>query len=110
MTGQDLYADLLKVAEQMDEAISDLREYGLAMAEAERDYRVSKSKEIARLRIESNTPVSIVESLANGSEEVSTARLERDKAEVMHRVSLERLQKLKRESDLLKVFLTKELQ
>ncbi len=109
MSGQDLYASTLKVATQMDEAISDMREYGLAMAEAERDYRVSKAKEIARLRIEQNTPVSIVESLANGTEDVATARLERDKHEVMHKVALERLQKLKRDSDLLKVFLTKEL-
>ena len=44
MTGQDLYADVLKVESHMDEAITDMREYGLAMAERERDYRVSKAK------------------------------------------------------------------
>ena len=109
MSGQDLYASLLKVTEQMDEAISDMKEYGLAMAEAERDYRVSKAKEIAKLRLIDKTPVSIVSDVANGDEKVAGLRLERDKNEVMYKASIERLQKLKREHDLLKVFLTKEL-
>jgi hypothetical protein len=109
MTGQDLYADVLKVESHMDEAISDMREYGLAMAERERDYRVSKAKTIANLRLTDKTPVSIVADMANGDEEVADIRLERDKNEVMYKASIERLQKLKREHDLLKVFLTKEL-
>ena len=108
MSGQDLYTEMQSLFQRMDECLIDYKAEGIRMSSAEKAYRMEMAKEVAKLRIESKTPVSIVELLAKGSEKVASARLRRDEAEVMHRASLEALQVIKRQYDLMKVIWDKE--
>ena len=79
-TGQHFAWELDQLNDQLDESIGALRIAGSKKAETERDYRVALAKKIIALRA-LGTPVTIINDLARGDEEVATLRLKRDVAE-----------------------------
>jgi hypothetical protein len=98
MTGQDLIAEMLDIAQRMDEAIADMRSEGLKAAEAERDYRKAKAKVMARLKA-GGWAATATEAMANGDEVVAGHRYDRDYWDTMQSASKEALQVLKRRYD-----------
>lgn len=108
MSGQDLIEDMHRLFQRMDESLADFKAEGIRAASAEKAYRMEMAKEIARLRLEDKTPVSIVEALAKGSESVAESKRRRDESDVMHNAAKEALNVIKRQYDLLKAIWDKE--
>jgi hypothetical protein len=107
MTGQDLIADMLALAQAMEETIDDLRQEGIKAAEYDREYRMSKAVKMPQLKAQ-GWAATVTEALANGDEEVALARFERDKQEALRDASKETLNMLKRRYDLYRSIWEKE--
>lgn len=80
---QDLYIELSTLRTDLNKAITILKERGQAKAIAERDYRVAVAKEMLILRDE-KIPVTIINDLVRGKEEIAELKLQRDIAETLY--------------------------
>ena len=80
---QDLYHELTTLRNNLGQAITILKERGQDKALAERDYRVAMAKEMLILR-EKGTPVTIINDLVRGKEEIAELKLKRDVAETLY--------------------------
>lgn len=61
---------------------TQLKTLGLEKAKTERDYKVRQAQEILKLRIDKQ-PVTIIQDLVKGNEEVAELRLKRDIAQIV---------------------------
>ena len=77
-----------KLINQLDIALSTLRQNGLEWAEAEYEYRKLKSKEILRLKDE-GYPVTVILDVVKGLDEVAELDLARNKAKVVYQANNE---------------------
>lgn len=100
MSGQDLMLDLQGKVQLLDKALQQLGKRGRDYAEAERDYRVALAKKIAVER-DKGTPVTIISDVCRGSQEIATAKLLRDTAEVVYKSALEAINVYKLQLKLL---------
>ena len=79
---------------KLNQAVSDHREYGRKKAHAEYEYRVALAEKIITLRAE-NQPVTIINDLARGADEIALLRLKRDLADATHSSSIEAINNYK---------------
>ena len=75
----DLIQERQGLQRELNASIADHREWGRKKAYAEYDYRVALAKKLALLRVDGQ-PVTIVNDLARGDEEIAMLRLKRDLA------------------------------
>lgn len=108
MDGLQLYQELDAKQRLLDRAVSELRERGTALAQAERDYKAAKAKAILDER-EKGTPATITLDLVMGDDEVSSKRFKRDCAEVLYRSALEFIQVNKLELRILQNQISQEM-
>lgn len=73
----DLYEEIQKLMEELTLSIGRLRKNGVALAEAERDYKVSLCKKALLMKAE-GTPVTFINTIIYGIGEVADMRLKRD--------------------------------
>lgn len=85
---QELYNELTILRNDLNKAITILKERGQAKAIAERDYRVAVAKEILILRDE-KIPVTIINDLVRGNEEIAELKLKRDVAETLYETAMQ---------------------
>ncbi len=83
-----LWAEVEKVKNQLDQALSTCRKNGLEWAEAERKYRLKKSQEELRLRNE-NYPVTLIPDIVKGLSEVADLDFKRNVAMVTYKANQE---------------------
>lgn len=87
-TGQHFFAEVDMLNDQLEESVDEMRIAGREMAQAERDYRVALAKKIWDLRT-SGIPVTIINDLARGDEEVAMLKLKRDASETDWKTCIE---------------------
>lgn len=84
----------------LDACIRDLAKKGNTKAKAEQDYRVALSQEILKLRDE-KVPVTIISDICRGNKEIARLRLERDIAETLYDVVMQKIYALKLQISIL---------
>ena len=83
-----LWQEVEQIKNQLDKALSTCRENGIKWAEAERNYRIAKSKEELRLRAE-GVPVTLIPDIVKGLEEVANMDFERNVRLVTYKANVE---------------------
>lgn len=96
---QELQNELAKYRNDLDSAVTILRERGKARAIAERDYRVALAKEILLLR-NSGIPVTIISDVCRGNVTIAELKLKRDIAESLYESNMQFIYKTKLNIDI----------
>lgn len=78
----------------LDKAINDLASNGYDLAAKERDYKVAINKKALELRAE-DTPVTLINTIIYGYDDIAKLRFERDTAQVKYNANLEYILTLK---------------
>lgn len=85
----DLFNELQELNQKLTISIQSLRKNGQALAEAERDYKITLRQEALKLRQEKNMPVTLINQIIYGIPEVADKRFKRDIAETMYQTNQE---------------------
>ena len=75
---------------ELDASIHRLRKNGVELAEAEKAYKMELTKEALRLRFE-DMPVTLINQIVYGLEEVADLRLKRDSAKANYEANQEHI-------------------
>lgn len=108
ITGVDLVADLQEFCEACWDCIEQMLELGRDKAEAERAYRVAKRQRILYERNRNGTPVSIIESIVKGYEDIAELSLNLTIAEEQYKANYEALLFYKKQIDALREQISRE--
>ena len=84
----ELWLETIEIEKQLNQALSTLRQNGLAYCEAERQYQMQKSKEIMRLKSE-GYPITLIPQIVKGLENVADLDFERNRLEVIYKANQE---------------------
>ena len=84
----ELLDDLQIKTSQLDQALRTLRKNGIALAEAEKEYKEMVSKEVLRLRDE-GMAVTLIAQVIYGLPSISTLRFNRDCAKTVYEANQE---------------------
>ena len=90
----DLLNELNNLQKQLEYSIKQLRTNGIAYAEAERNYKIAVNKKALELR-SNDTPVTLIQTVIYGYEDIATLRFQRDSAEVIYNANQEAIQSIK---------------
>lgn len=85
----DLVNDLNNLIQKLNTSIKTLAQNGRALAEAERDYKITLRQEALKLRQEKDMPVTLIAQVIYGVPEVAQKRYARDVAEAMYNTNQE---------------------
>lgn len=86
----DLYDDILALMNELTQSIKVLKQNGVKLAEAERDYKITLRTEALKLRAD-NTPVTLINQVIYGVPEVAEKRLTRDIADATYKANQEHI-------------------
>lgn len=78
MINIDLYEEIQHLMVELTASIRKLRDNGVKLAEAERDYKITLRTEALRLRAGDNMPVTLINQVIYGVPKVAELRLKRD--------------------------------
>lgn len=84
----ELYNEIQQLMAELSESIKRLRKNGTALAEAERDYKITLRQEALKLR-ENDTPVTLINQVIYGVEGVADKRFKRDVAQANYEANKE---------------------
>lgn len=87
----ELWQELEVKNKQLEQALRTVRQNGIALAEAEKNYKEAVSKEALKLRDE-GMAVTLIDKIIYGLPSISTLRFERDCAEVVYEANKEAIQ------------------
>lgn len=104
----DLINDIQMLMDELTISIKKLRETGKALAEAEKDYKVTLRQEALKLRVEKDMPVTLINQIIYGVPEVADKRFKRDIAETMYNANQEHINATKLKLRLLESQLQRE--
>lgn len=90
----DLYEEILALMNELTKSIKVLKQNGVKLAEAERDYKITLRTEALKLRGD-NTPVTLINQIIYGVPEVAQKRLDRDIAEATYNANQEHINVVK---------------
>lgn len=91
----------------LDKAIKELAQNGYKLAECERDYKIAVNKKALELRSQ-DVPVTLINQVIYGYEDIAKLRFERDTAQVKYNANLEYINVLKIQVKLISNQLDKE--
>lgn len=86
--------ELKELSKQLTISGEQLKRYGRELAQAEHDYKITLRQEALKLR-DGGMPVTLIDKVVYGVEEVADKRLKRDIAETMYKASQESINTLK---------------
>ena len=92
---------------ELTASIRKLRDNGVKLAEAERDYKMTLRKEALKLRA-GDTPVTLINSIIYGVPEVADKRFDRDVAEANYKANQEHINIVKLQLRILENQLNRE--
>ena len=104
----DLINDIQMLMEELTISINKLRQTGNALAEAERDYKITLRQEALKLKLEDKLPVTLINQIIYGIPTVAEKRYKRDIAETMRDVNIEHIQATKLKLRLLESQINRE--
>lgn len=103
----ELWEELEQKNRQLDQALKTLRQNGIALAEAERNYKEAVSKEVLRLKDE-GMAVTLINQIIYGMPSISTLRFERDCASVLYNANQEAINVKKLQIRLIEAQISRE--
>ena len=103
----DLWQEIQEKQKMLDKAIKELAQNGYKLAECERDYKIAVNKKALELRAE-DMPVTLINQVIYGYEDIAKLRFERDTAEVKYNANLEYINTIKLQIRILQNQLDKE--
>ena len=103
----DLWLEIEQKLKLLDKAINDLATNGYDLAEKQRKYKIAINKKALELRAE-DTPVTLINTIIYGYEDIANLRFERDTAEVKYKANQEYINVIKFTMKILKDQLDKE--
>lgn len=104
----DMINDIQALMEELTISIKKLRQSGNALAEAERDYKITLRQEALKLRVEKDMPVTLINQIIFGVPEVAEKRYKRDIAETMYNTNQEHINATKLKLRLLESQVSRE--
>lgn len=90
----ELWQEILEKQKMLDKAIEQLAQNGYKLAECERDYKIAVNKKALELRSQ-DVPVTLINQVIYGYEDIAKLRFERDTAQVKYNANLEYIQTIK---------------
>ncbi len=103
----DLVEEIMMLQQKLTTSIRALANNGKALAQAEMDYKICLRQHALRLRDE-GTPVTLINQVIYGIQEVAEKRFKRDVAETMRDVAQENINAIKLQLRILNDQYTKE--
>lgn len=91
----NLFNELQDMTQKLNVSIKTLANNGRALAEAERDYKITLRQEALKLRQEKGMPVTLIQQIVYGVPEVADKRFKRDVAEAMYNTNQEYINTMK---------------
>lgn len=104
----DLFSDIQELINKLNVSIKTLAKNGKALAEAERDYKITLRQEALKLRQEKNMAVTLINQIIYGIPQVADKRFKRDIAEAMYNTNQEYINTLKLQIRVLESQLSRE--
>ena len=90
----ELWNEIQEKQKMLDKAIKELAQNGYKLAECERDYKIAVNKKALELRNQ-DVPVTLINQVIYGYEDIAKLRFERDTAQVKYNANLEYIQTIK---------------
>lgn len=90
----ELWQEIQEKQKMLDKAIKELAQNGYKLAECERDYKIAVNKKALELRSQ-DVPVTLINQVIYGYEDIARLRFERDTAQVKYNANLEYIQTIK---------------
>ena len=84
----ELWQEIQEKQKMLDKAIDQLAQNGYKLAECERDYKIAVNKKALELRSQ-DVPVTLINQVIYGYEDIAKLRFERDTAQVKYNANLE---------------------
>lgn len=103
----ELWTELNEKRVMLDKAIETLAMNGYDLAAKERDYKIAINKKALQLRAE-DTPVTLINTIIYGYEDIAKLRFERDTAQVKYNSNLEYINTIKLQVRILENQLNRE--
>lgn len=103
----ELLIELNEKRALLDKAIDKLASNGYELAAKERDYKIAINKKALELRAE-DTPVTLINTIIYGYEDIAKLRFDRDTAEVKYNANNEYINTLKLQIRILENQLSRE--
>lgn len=104
----DILETINQLMQELDISVKTLRKSGTEYADAERKYKVKLRQEALKLRAEENMPVTLINQIIYGVEEVATLRFERDIKEAVYQANQEAINSIKLKLRILESQLNRE--
>ena len=104
----ELYDEIMSKNNELTQSIKMLRQNGIKLAEAERDYKIKLRQEALKLREDKKLPVTLIAQIIYGVPEVADLRFKRDVAEAMYNANQEHINTTKLQIRILESQLDRE--
>ena len=104
----ELYDEIMSKNTELTQSIKMLRQNGIKLAEAERDYKIKLRQEALKLREDKKLPVTLIAQIIYGVPEVADLRFKRDVAEAMYNANQEHINTTKLQIRILESQLDRE--
>ena len=103
----DLWVEIEEKIKMLDKAITDLAKNGYDLAEKERAYKIAVNKKGLALKA-SNMPVTLINQIIYGFEDIAELRFNRDTADVKYNANQEYINLIKLQIRILEKQLDRE--
>ena len=90
----DLFEEITRLTRELDTAVRELRKSGTNLADSERKYKIRLKQEALKLR-EEGMPVTLIDKVIYGVQEVADLRFNRDVKEAIYQANLESINSTK---------------
>ena len=91
----DLFDMIQDLNKQLASAIRIMAKYGREFAETEKNYKIALRQEALKLRAEKSMPVTLIQQVVYGVQDVADKRFKRDVAEAMYNTAQENINSIK---------------
>lgn len=103
----ELWNEIEDKTKLLDKAIKDLAKNGYDLAEKERNYKIAINKKALELRA-NDTPVTLINQVIYGYEDIAKLRFDRDTADVKYNANQEYINTIKLQIRILESQLNRE--
>ncbi len=102
-----MWDEIQEKCKLLDKAIKELAQNGYDLATKEREYKIAINKKALELRAE-DTPVTLINQVIYGYDDIASKRFERDTAEVKYNANQEYINTIKLQIRILESQLNRE--
>lgn len=105
----ETWEEIQQIEKQINAALQTLRANGIALAEAEKTYRIAKAKRTLELK-QNGLPTTLIPDLVKGSEDIAELCFKRDCAEAVYKANQQAIVVKQQEYKSYQMYFDKEYQ